>query len=423
MKSQLKFVWTGRFTAAWLLRGSLLYVLFVFFAGCTMRSTDQQDSTALLALLALPAAAGTPTHAYFSNGQSASKVIGQSGFAASTANQGGAAAANTLSAPIGLLVVGSRLYVVDNGNHRILGFNSVPVANNAGADFVVGQTDLNGQVGGSTAQKLNSPRGITAGGSVFAVADRSNRRVQIFNSTPTVSGPAADVAIGASSTAAVGTATCTAKDLNNPESVFVAGGKVVVVDSSNNRVLIWNSIPSASYADADVVLGQSTKVSCGAVAASANSLNFPVGAWSDGTRLLVADRLNSRVLLWNTFPTSDGQPADLVLGQASLTTSTASVGSDKLSQPMAIYSNGNQIFVADGGNHRVLIWNSFPATSGVSADNVLGQADLSSQGANNGGIGAATLSTPNGMILSGTRLLVSDFGNHRVLLYEGSASR
>ncbi len=38
--------------------------------------------------------------------------------------------------------------------------------------------------------------------------------------------------------------------------------------------------------------------------------NHPSGIASDGSHFLVCDRFNNRILVWNQFPTSTGQPAD-----------------------------------------------------------------------------------------------------------------
>ena len=42
---------------------------------------------------------------------------------------------------------------------------------------------------------------------------------------------------------------------------------------------------------------------------------------SDGSKLLVCDKDNNRVLIWNTVPTTNGQPADVVVGQTDFTSS------------------------------------------------------------------------------------------------------
>ena len=46
-----------------------------------------------------------------------------------------------------------------------------------------------------------------------------------------------------------------------------------------------------------------------------------------------------------------------------------------LSFPRYVISDGKRLFVADGGNDRVLIFNAIPTKSGVAADIILGQPD------------------------------------------------
>jgi hypothetical protein len=45
--------------------------------------------------------------------------------------------------------------------------------------------------------------------------------------------------------------------------------------------------------------------------------NGPTDVWSDGTRLAVVDNANSRVLIWASIPTTNGQAATIVIGRAS----------------------------------------------------------------------------------------------------------
>ena len=67
------------------------------------------------------------------------------------------------------------------------------------------------------------------------------------------------------------------------------------------------------------VLGQVDGLGASANAGglSLSSLSNPSGVYTNGTQLAVADTNNHRLLLWNTWPTAHGQPADVVLGQAS----------------------------------------------------------------------------------------------------------
>src|SRR5579863_8468090 len=51
-----------------------------------------------------------------------------------------------------------------------------------------------------------------------------------------------------------------------------------------------------------------------------SGLNNPTGVASDGHILVVADTDNNRVLIWNPIPTANGTPATVVLGQKDFTT-------------------------------------------------------------------------------------------------------
>ena len=90
--------------------------------------------------------------------------------------------------------------------------------------------------------------------------------------------------------------------LNHPVSISANAGKMAVTDRFNNRVLIWNSIPTANTAP-DLVLGQANFTTHNS-GTGLNNMNFPgqVVVTPDG-KVLVADSDNNRVLVWTTFPT------------------------------------------------------------------------------------------------------------------------
>src|SRR5690606_18717120 len=89
-----------------------------------------------------------------------------------------------------------------------------------------------------------------------------------------------------------------------------------------------------------------------------------------------------------------------------------------LNNPQGVFSDGTRLFVADSGNHRVLIWNTMPSTT-ADADRVIGQSSMTATGANAGGISAATLSDPRSATYAAGKLWVADFGNKRVLSWDG----
>jgi hypothetical protein len=356
---------------------------------------------------------GGATLVSLTNGQAAVVVVGQINFASAVAGAGAAGLNGPYS---GAYSSGSQLYIPDTSNNRVLVFNSIPTTNGASASYALGETDLATITGGTTATTLLSPQSpVISGGKLF-VSDYSNSRIAIYNTVPTGSPGTIDVVAGQANKTSNGTA-CTDTGLNFPETVSVAGGKMVVADGSNNRVLIWNSIPTTDGKAADLVLGQTSMTACNAPgAASASTINYAGGAWTDGTHLVVIDVHNNRVLIWKTFPTTNGQAADLVLGQPSFTTAASGVSATTLNNPYegVFVDAAGQLFVTDSSNNRVLVWNSFPTSNGQAADRVLGQANFTSAAS---GVSATTLSFPDGVYVSGSQVFVSDNNNNRVLIY------
>jgi uncharacterized protein (TIGR03437 family) len=227
-------------------------------------------------------------------------------------------------------------------------------------------------------------------------------------------------------------------NMRSPTAVASDGRVLVVADTDNNRVLIWNEIPSTINQPADLVLGQADFTHA-VVAPSPNASSFraPQGVWVQNGKLFVADTDDSRILIWNTFPTSNNQPADIALGQPSLTSGTPSacslivgsinVAANTLCSPVSVTSDGVHLYVSDLGYNRVLIWNSIPTSTGQSANVVVGQPNMTSMTSNNSapcsrgtgrtGLCEANLNFPRYALSDGTRLFIADGGNDRVLIF------
>ena len=382
-----------------------------------------------------------------SNFQNASVVIGQPDFVSNDVNQGGAAGANTVARIYGNpLFYSGILYLTDYGNERVLGFNGVPTSNNANANFVLGQTDFTTVTAGAGANEMDGPQTFKSyNGKVFVV-EYGNSRVLIWNSAPATTGQPANVVVGQTGFG-LSVSDCTQTSLSGPESMEITpGGKLIVADSSNNRILIWNSIPTTNGTPADIVLGQGdfthsagnddNQDGTADAAPTARTLSYPSGIWSDGTRLIVADDYNHRILIWNTFPTSNFTPANVVLGQGDFTNNTendddqdgtadAAPTARTLYYPYFLDSNGTQLFVTDTNNNRVLIWNSIPTVSFTPANGVLGQGDFTHYAENDDNQDgsadavptARTLYAPTGVYIFGKTLIVGDNLNYRYLIY------
>jgi hypothetical protein len=312
-----------------------------------------------------------------SNNANADVVIGQANMTSDGDNQGGPVAANTLSNPSAVFSDGTKLIICDGGNNRVLIFNSIPTVNNANADVVIGQADFDHN---------DSNRG----GSVAA------------------------------------------NTLNAPSSLYFDGKKLFVSDWDNHRVLIFNSIPTANNANADVVIGQANMTSNSinqGVSVAANTLYNPNGVWANGKKLFIADQWNHRVLIFNSIPTANNANADVVIGQANMTSNSinqgGSVGANTMYYPTHLFPYGPKLLVLDAANSRLLVFNSIPTVNNANADVAIGQANLVSGELNQGGVSSAanTLHNPRGIFVANSKLMIGDYYNNRALIYNSFGSQ
>jgi hypothetical protein len=301
-----------------------------------------------------------------------------------------------------------------------------PITSGEFAEEVIGQNDESSDIansGGESANSLNNPQGVFTDGTYLWVADSGNARVLQWNSIPAVDRPIADVVIGqANATSSTSTTTQSAFH-NGVSALAVAGGHVVISDASNNRVMIFTPVPTTTGIPATIVLGQASFTTSG-TGKSASTMNGPTDVWTDGTRLAVVDNANSRVLVWTTFPTMNGQAANIVLGRSAFGLGLGDAVSDpptssSMKFPSGVWSNGTKLYVADGANHRVLVWNAFPTANGAAADLVIGQTGFDQNQANAGGANANALGLdePYKAIEVDNALFISDSVNHRVVVH------
>lgn len=320
------------------------------------------------------------------NNAHADFVLGQADF---TSN-GDGAARNKLYYPNDIAIANGKVAVADNYNNRVLLYSDVPGSGSALPDVVVGQSDFTSGNRGCAQDEVAGLRGveITEDGKLIAT-DPDNSRILVWNSLPTQNGQGADLVLGQGDFThcqendddqdGVADATPTARTLLNPHGVWSDGNRLVVTDRSNNRVLIWNSFPTANFQPADIVLGQGdfthSERNDDDQDRSADSeptnrtFNLPEGVDSNGVQLAIADQINHRVLVWNRFPTSSFEPADLVLGQGDFNrdwyNDDDQVGANDgaptartLKSPSAVQFSEEGLLVTDNKNNRVLFYRS-----------------------------------------------------------------
>lgn len=230
--------------------------------------------------------------------------------------------------------------------------------------------------------------------------------------------------LGAADVNTAGTSACDATHVNHVTEVVVTpNGKLLVLDNDEDRVLIYNSIPTTNNQVPDMVLGSTAANIC-AGPVDGTTMNAPNGLWSDGNKILVSDSNRHRVLIWNSWPATSGQSADLVLGQPNLTSvaqnntpgSAGTVSEYGFYQPWGVDSNGDQIFIADTGNHRILVWNSWPTVNQQAPDVVIGQSNFNT--GTYSGISDSTVRSPYGVKSVPGKLIVNDGENGRILVFQ-----
>ena len=332
------------------------------------------------------------------------------------------------------------------------------------ASVVLGQPDFNSFTQGLSASGLRNPTGIATDGTALAVADTDNNRVLIWLHLPTSNGQPADVVVGQKDFTSNAALAPGPNTLRAPSGVWIFAGKLFVADTFDDRVLIYNKIPTSNNASADIVLGQTSftafvqpDLTQTSGVATATNMQTPVSVTTDGTRLFVSDLAQNRVLIWNSIPTTNGAPADYAVGQPDLLSSATnnsfvlnssavdadnnptdvkpvlcqSNGSDTvtgtplypercgktLSFPRFAYSDGKRLFIADGGNDRVMLFNTIPTASGVAADIVLGQPDEFSDHTGDNPDGTNAFETPSALAFDGLNLYVTDTYNRRVMVH------
>ena len=306
----------------------------------------------LLALSLAPTATAQPV---FVNGQAARLVVGQPSFT----RQAPVSSRETIGGAAGVAVAGGHLFIADGNevgstplNNRVLIYEDL-------SSFIPGLDAELPQPGAALPDDDFCPVCVGLPDTVLGQTD--------FDSF----GPGL------------------ADGVQNPSAVHSDGTTLAVADTDNNRVLIWQTIPTMNGTLPDVVVGQPDFESS-TPRTTADGLRGPQGVWIDSGRLFVADTLNGRILIYNSIPTSNGASANIVLGQPDfdtrpepdITKSNVETTASTMLDPVAVTVTNGQMFVSDLGFSRVMIFSSIPTQNFSPADVVVGQVDLETSVAN-----------------------------------------
>jgi sugar lactone lactonase YvrE len=256
----------------------------------------------------------------------AAKVLGQSDFVSKIIPA--LPSSGSTKTPLGLhLDTDGRLWVADSGNHRILRFdNASALPNGASATGLLGQVSFLASTPGSGAASFNEPLAVSLDeiGTLW-VADRGNNRVSGFPlAKDAPPGTAATRVLGQSDFASVAPG-LSASRLDSPSGIFIDGTSLWVLDQSNNRALRFPGIETiANGAAATTVVGQ-PDFTTNETAVNARRFASPfIGIFVDTSgSLWISDFLNNRILRFDTGP--GNRPTLKVRGKTRLLTSRGSV--------------------------------------------------------------------------------------------------
>lgn len=330
------------------------------------------------------------------------------------------------------------LYIADTGHHRVVVHLERPRTDGRPADLVLGQPDFftegrNARQPDASASSMNVPTGICAFGAGIAVADSWNNRVLIWREPPTHTAQPADIILGQDDPRAQRPN----RDLPGPRAdtmhwpfqVMAHEGRFYVADAGNRRILVWNELPDTDAQPADFVLGQADLTSRsdnGGGEADARSLRWPHDMTVIDGRLAVSDAGNNRVLVWDGMPDETNAPASLVLGQGDFTKTDHNRAiywptASSLNMPYALAAADDGILVADTANSR-LVFYATPLSSTMDATRLTGQHHFGLKGDNRNRLPERdSLCWPYGLQILDDVAVVSDTGNHRIVLWRRPA--
>ncbi|MDJ0771348.1 MAG: NHL repeat-containing protein [Ilumatobacter sp.] len=238
-------------------------------------------------------------------------VIGQPDAASVDENRGGPCGPLGFYWPFGIAVIDGRFWVADTGNRRVLAWDAIPEPGQA-PSVVLGQPDARsrdenrGEVG---PRSFRWPHGLAGDGGRLFVADAGNHRLLAWHAAPR-GDVDADLVFGQPDFVEHGEFPYqpqSATALRFPYAIDIphrdgdAEPSMVVADTANNRVLVWDSVPPASNTPADRVLGQADFTTNGENRWDAvldDTFCWPYGVCAHRGRVAVADSGNNRVTVW-----------------------------------------------------------------------------------------------------------------------------
>ena len=203
----------------------------------------------------------------------------------------------------------------------------------------------------------------------------------------------------------------TSARFNAPRGIVAAGGNTLyVADMNNHRIRKVLAGPDAAATQVSLLAGSNMPGEADGAGRTTAQFRAPIGLALSGTKLYVADMNNHRIreidlassdTTVNTIA-GGGNSGDYVEGPGS----TA-----RFNRPSDLVVSGTKLYVADSDNH--CIREIDLASPNKTVITIAGSC-TTPEHTDGAGTTAAKFNTPVGLALSGTKLYVADFENHRI---------
>ena len=262
-------------------------------------------------------------------------ILGQASPSDVDENRGGDCGPLSFYWPFGIAMIDGRLWVADTGNRRVLAWDGIPETHTEPV-LVLGQASAHerdenrGQIGPDSFRWPHDMAGLVREGkdTTFFIADAGNHRLLGWTPPPDRDRGASfllgqpDFETGSEfpygPQAADGMRFPYALDALSPTADDTRS-IMAMADTANNRVLVWDDVPTDSHVPADRVLGQSDFAGGGENRwdlVGDDTFCWPYGlclhrpANGSSVRLAVSDSGNNRVMIWTLDDTASGTGSD-----------------------------------------------------------------------------------------------------------------
>ncbi len=296
------------------------------------------------------------------DGEPPSLVMGQDNLDENEANRQGLVGSGSLFFPMGICSGDDQhVFVADKDNHRVLIWKKIPFSDGWNADISLGQAGMDerdanrGDFDNVQRDTLSFPTGVffdVENEKIFVV-DQGNNRILIWNTLPRDTGQPADVVIGQEDFVSrgpnmgKGDKRASMASLYFPTDIVVGHTGMFVSDTGNNRVLYWKEVPTENGQPADLVFGQtnfSDQYPNRHAQANASTLNDPYGLWleeEENPEWVEPDEVEEE-------ESTEEASAEEAMEENN--------DNGKEEIPEYLF----KLFIADRGNSRVVVWNELP---------------------------------------------------------------